>query len=315
MERVVTQSPRETFHATGINNLRLGFAGHETFPFRHGWLKKGIDASRRDPKALSSERAIVTLGVGKNMVESIHHWGLATRMLSETSQRGLEPSAIGRLLLEDGGWDPYLEHPASIWLIHWLLVTNPARAATWTYAFGYYPQPDFSKDDLVAETIKFAAKNRANPKPATIGRDVDCLVRSYVTSTSTGKGAPEDAFDCPLTDLELIRGHRDNDLYRFAIGPKRSLPALIVGFALLEFAQCTAPGRRTFRVGDCMYQPGSPGQVFKLDENSFVEHVEELSLVTSGAIQFDDTSGLRQVYLAETIQPHNLLARYYKSEG
>lgn len=294
---------------------RLGFAGHETFPFRHGWLKKAVDAVRRDPKALSSERAIVTLGVGKNMVESIRHWGLATQVLEETPQRVPMPSSIGLSLFQDGGWDPYLEDPASVWLLHWLLVTNPARSAAWTFAFGEYPQPDFTRDDLADRVFKLAVRRGASVKESTVSRDVDCLVRSYVATSAGARGAPEDSFDCPLTDLELIRGQRDGDLYRFTIGPKRSLPAAVVGYALLQYASRVASGRRTLQVATCLYQPGSPGQAFKLDENSFVEYVEELAELTGGAIQFDETSGLRQVYLAAPIQPHNLLARYYRNEG
>ncbi len=290
---------------------RLGFAGHQTFPFRYGWLKKAVDAVRDDPKALSSERAIVDLGVGKNMVESIRHWGLATQILTETPQHGLSVSDIGALLLKQ--WDPFLEHAASVWLIHWLLVSNPARAAAWHFVFGHYPQSDFSKDDLVDGIMKFASRRGANVKASTVARDVDCLVRSYVASPGSSRSTPEDAFECPLADLLLIGSQRDGDTYRFTIGPKRTLPTPIVGFALLQFAKRFAAGRRTIKVGDCMYGPASPGQAFKLDENSFVEYVEDLAEATAGAIQFDDTAGLRQVYLGEMIDPLDLLTNYYQS--
>ena len=50
------------------------FSGHQTFPFRYTWLKKGVDAVTENPKIFSSENASVTLGVGKNMVNSIRHW-------------------------------------------------------------------------------------------------------------------------------------------------------------------------------------------------------------------------------------------------
>jgi hypothetical protein len=289
---------------------RLGFAGHETFAFRHGWLKKAVDAVRANPRALSSDRAIVDLGVGKNMVESIRHWGLATQVLTDIPQQGLTVSEIGHLLLEE--WDPYLEHAASVWLLHWLLVRNPARAATWHYVFGQYLQPDFSKDDLVDGVLKFASRRGVTAKASTVSRDVDCLVRSYISSPAGGRSAPEDAFECPLADLLLIGSQRDGDTYRFAIGPKRTLPTQVVGFALLQFAEQIAPGRRTIKVGDFMYGPGSPGQVFKLDENSFVEYVEALTEATSGDIQFDDTAGLRQVYLGATIDQVGLLADHYR---
>ena len=49
---------------------------------------------------------MVELGVGKNMVRSIRHWALATNVIEEIpGSRGTElrPSALGILLLQDGG--------------------------------------------------------------------------------------------------------------------------------------------------------------------------------------------------------------------
>jgi hypothetical protein len=52
----------------------------------------------------------------------------------------------------------------------------------------------------------------------------------------------------------------------------------------------------TFNVQECMYGTNSPGQVFKLDENSLMEYVEELENRTGGMIVLDETAGLKQVY-------------------
>ena len=60
---------------------RVSFSGHETFSFRYSWLKKAVDATDADPHAFEAADAIVKLGVGKNMVSSIRHWGLVTGML------------------------------------------------------------------------------------------------------------------------------------------------------------------------------------------------------------------------------------------
>jgi Protein of unknown function (DUF4007) len=51
--------------------LPISFSGHETIPFRYAWLKKGGDAVAKDPTFFSHERAMIDLGVGKNMVNSI----------------------------------------------------------------------------------------------------------------------------------------------------------------------------------------------------------------------------------------------------
>jgi hypothetical protein len=71
------------------------FSGHETFPFRYAWLKKGVDAVSQDPLVFSDDRAMIKLGVGKNMVRSIRHWCLAARLIEEGPE---VPSNHGRYL-------------------------------------------------------------------------------------------------------------------------------------------------------------------------------------------------------------------------
>src|ERR1035437_1834804 len=69
----------------------FSFSGHETFVFRYGWLKKAYDAVRENPQSFGDDQAIVTLGVGKNMVRSIRHWALATGVLAEEPKtRGMQ---------------------------------------------------------------------------------------------------------------------------------------------------------------------------------------------------------------------------------
>src|SRR3972149_1998131 len=106
------------------------FAGHETFTLRYGWLKKAVDAVNEDPLTFTRDDALVRLGVGKNMVRSIRHWGLATGILEEDSQannrgRSIRPSPLGKLLFSRRGLDPYLEDPATLWLLHWQLAGSP----------------------------------------------------------------------------------------------------------------------------------------------------------------------------------------------
>jgi len=93
------------------------FAGHETFSLRYGWLKKGVDATRERQDIFLQDDALVTLGVGKNMVRSIRHWGLVTGILEESEDvpnnrgRFIRPSPLGDLLFGPHGLDPYLDEP------------------------------------------------------------------------------------------------------------------------------------------------------------------------------------------------------------
>ena len=50
--------------------LKYTFSGHESFPCKSLWLKKGYDFVIQE-KDFNSPNAVVDLGVGKNMVSSI----------------------------------------------------------------------------------------------------------------------------------------------------------------------------------------------------------------------------------------------------
>lgn len=296
---------------------QMMFSGHETFPFRYGWLKKGVDAVRDNPEFFGRTDAYVELGVGRNMVRSIRHWCLATQMVEEEpvpNNRGrrLRPSSYGKKLLLDRGWDPYLEDPCSLWFVHWLLVSNPARAAGWFLAFCVYSHPDFTRQRLQEFLVAYADKSTKNVTKNTLGRDVDCFVRTYVPSRTTATLVLEDTLDCPLVELRLVSELSDDrQTYRFAIGPKPSLPAEVFGFALLDFFRRRSGNRQTLSVQDCLYGPGSPGQAFKLDENSLISYVEVLQELTDDAVGIDETAGLKQIYCPREYSGDELLSQHH----
>ena len=290
---------------------RFGFSGHQTFPFRYGWLKKAVDAVVRDPEVFRQDNALVRLGVGKNMVESIRHWGLATQVLQDSDRgRVLTPTGWGRQLFVEGD-DPYLEDPASLWLIHWLLVTNPAKAGTWFLAFNRFPYPEFRKDMLVNFVVGFAQRHGIRANPRTIERDVDCFVRTYTPSRTGDRQVPEDSFNCPLVELGALQALPDGATYQFVIGPKPTLTVEIVGIVLLHFFDLIGNSRHTLSLQECLYQPYSPGQVFKLDESSLMGYLDQLEELTTGAIAVDETAGLKQLYRRTPVDPRTLLRRYY----
>lgn len=100
-----------------MTRIKPILGGHETFAFRNGWLKKGVDAAHENPTIFTNENALVTLGVGKNMVRSIRHWCLTTGLLEEANSPGLsrplQATWLGDRLFLEGGWDPFLENEGS----------------------------------------------------------------------------------------------------------------------------------------------------------------------------------------------------------
>ncbi len=76
------------------------FSGHETFPCRYTWLPKAFLALDSDPKAFADEeKAMVTLGVGKNMVRAIRFWAQAADIAEPVYGGGYALTDFGKALL------------------------------------------------------------------------------------------------------------------------------------------------------------------------------------------------------------------------
>lgn len=300
-----------------VSNPKLKFAGHQTFVFRYGWLEKGVRGVHECPSLFSQKDALVRLGVGKNMVSSIRYWCEATQLIQADRGAGVKDrsrmkvSEIGQRLLLDNGWDPFLEDDASLWLIHWLLISNPIAVTPWQLVFSRFHRPDFTRRELIAFISSIAERQAHSVSSIVITRDVDCFIRCYATNPKE-MPTPGEGYDCPLLQLDLMRPSPGGDLYRFAIGPKPSLPPAIFAFALTEYFSRVAGTTNTLSIQKCLYGEGSPGQVFKLDENSLIGYVEELEERTERALILDETAGLKQIYRRRSVDSFAVLDEYYQ---
>lgn len=300
----------------GIEEIeRFSFSGHQTFPFRYTWLSKGVQFTRQYPDLFTRDDALVILGVGKNMVESIRHW-CETLGLIDIQDRGrvARPTELGLRLLSPDGWDPYMEDPATLWLLHWLLVSRQTKASTWYLAFTRFSADIFRGSDLRDWLLR---QIRTNPTvrvtEESMRRDVDVFLRTYCPTTSNRDLPFEDTFDCPLVELGLIQ-RLEMDYFRFTRGPKSTLPDAVFVFALLDFWHRVANTQQTLSFETIMRGPGSPGATFKLSENALVERLE--GLPDWSRLEYDDTAGLRLVLRRELqgrLAGFTILDHYYRS--
>ena len=130
------------------------FAKHETFHPRYGWFRKTYKAAADNPYVFTQENAPVELGVGKNMVRAIRFWGLAAKLIVEDPKapnkrvKGCVPTRIGHAIFGEAGWDPYMEDPGTLWLLHWLLLAPLSRLPVWWLVFNEFAAVEFTDDDL-----------------------------------------------------------------------------------------------------------------------------------------------------------------------
>lgn len=283
------------------DDYRPQLSGHETFPLRYGWLKKAFDAiaatecEGENKSVFLGDDAIARFGVGKNMVASMRHWAAAADITDESQGVNfIRTTAFGRKLLSASGLDPYMEHPATLWLVHWKLAARPAKT-TWFWAFNHYPAVTFEREHLVRGITRIATERGwSRVAASTIKNDVACFVRTYVPRPPSGQTGIDDALESPLTELGLIKAIGKRDGFRFVRGQKATLGDGVFIYALLDFWSGYSQAA-TLSFEAVAHEPGGPGRVFLLDENDVADRLAGLDDATNGALRWSETAGLKQV--------------------
>lgn len=276
--------------------ISTSFSGHETFPLRFLWLPKVVRAAAADPAVFRSDEAIATFGVGKNMVRSMKHWGLATGVLRpvEGSRSDVEPTDFGQATFGEGGSDPYCERAATAWRIHWELCRDPSRATLWHFLFGHWRGSGVDLPALEHELGRWlAAREVGPPSTSTLKRDFLCLAACYAPARSA-KADPEDTATCPLTTLGLAQ--RSAGTLYLRGGRRAGLDARVFADAVLDYWDRVAPDRETLSVDETITHAGSPGRVFLLSEDQAFELVEAVGALDDAPFRFDETAGIQQLY-------------------
>jgi len=289
------------------------FSGHETFPLRQLWLRKAYSAvaanTIKDCKSVfSDEKAIIHFGVGKNMVSSIRHWALACDIIKEDETHGYVTTELGDILFGEKGLDPYQEHPSTSWLIHWKLAGEGIRSTTWKWLFNFFIEPSLDSNNLHSSLISFTKENHYKVANATLKRDIECCLRSYVPRF--GADSPEEISDSVLGELGLIQ-QTGKGTFEFKRGEKQTLNDPIFAFCLINFWEKYSPTTQTLSFEAIAHGIGSPGTVFKLDEESVAERVQNLADITKNQLTWSDTAGMRQVIRSDQIKKMTFSEKAY----
>ena len=296
----------------------VAFGRHETFSLRYSWLTKGFQALIKDPKIFESPDATVTLGVGKNMVHAIRYWLQATQIVEKTA-KGFVFTPVGNAIFneEDDGFDPYLEDEATLWLLHWLLATNPAQATAWYWFFNHFHKPEFTGQEVGTALLGFAKQNiSAKFSSTTVKQDAAVLLRMYVRSKGNTRTPLEEALDSPLSLLRLISQSPGGRSYQSRPEAREGLPLGIFGFAVTELIQKL--NVEQLPIEDLMYAKSvypAPGAVFRLTESALLTKLERLVHLLPGIYDMRETAGIHQLYLLDDVKPRAFLECHYQGDS
>ena len=282
---------------------RYTFSGHESFPCKTLWLKKGYDfvVQGRD---FNRPEAVVYLGVGKNMVASIRYW-LRVFGLSE----GDQPTWLGNYLFDDAnGKDKYIEDMATLWLLHFHLVFNQFATLYHTVFCGYQKGHTQFDRDQIATYVKLEmieADKQSAYNENTVRKDIAVLVQNYALPR---KAQSNEDFSSMLIDLDLIRQTAEGKGYYFNIEGKRKVEKEIFLYALLMLKE--REGDNTLSYDTIQDEIGL---TFCMQDVETIEMLKLLSKDYSQYVSYNDNAGIRIVQFTNDIDKKQVLNDYYNA--
>lgn len=273
------------------------FSGHESFPCKSLWLKKGYDFILANCNFNDAD-AVVRLGVGKNMVASIRYWMRAFNITVND-----KPQEIASYLFDNEiGKDPFIEDLGTLWLLHFLLVSS-GEATLYNLMFTRMQKERkvFDRQNIVNFVKRVMTEdNKMNMfNENTIKKDVGVLLLSYVLPL---KAKALDDYSTLLIDLDLIRT-TDGKTYQFNIEGKRQIPYEIFLYAIL----CLKGEDNTVSY-DLLQEIGL---MFCMNDMEVISMCKTIEEKYSNYVRYSDTAGIRQVQFINEISKEEVLNGYY----
>jgi hypothetical protein len=296
-----------------LNRNQAVFGRHETFPLRYSWLSKGYDVVHQQPDIFDNpERAMVELGVGRNMVNAIQYWLQVTGVIDFTYGNG-KATVLGEALLGPAG-DPYLEDDATLWVIHWLIASNPTLATGFFWFFNRFAKPRFREPEMRQGLTDFVDQEmHVRRAQTTLKSDCSTLLRMYAPAA----GKSEDHLDSPMTPLQLVETEPGRGYCSLRI-VRPFLPPMALHFALAQrFAadphSVALPVRVMLYGGDDL---AAVGAAFRLSEEGMMDALTRVMSLYPQQYELRDTAGVHQLYRRHTLSdPLDILRQHYQSQG
>ena len=265
------------------------------------WLKKGYDFVCNGLD-FNSPDAVVSLGVGKNMVASIRYWLKVFGIFD-----GANISSLGKYLFDDSvGKDKYLEDIASLQLLHFNLVHNEEASLYKMLFCGLQRERTaFDRDQALSYVaLRMAEDGKQKIFNAnTVKKDIAVLLQNY---SLPRKPISNEDFSSLMIDLDLIRQSDENKDYYFNYGGKRQLVPEVFLYALLTIKN--EKGDRSLPFETIQ---DSIGMVFCMNEFETISMLRSLSDSYPAILSYSDVAGIRQIQFTGDANRMTILDDYY----
>ncbi len=238
------------------------------------------------------------------MVSAIRYWMKAFNILDSKDK----PTEFGAKLLDNEGYDPFLEDDASLWLLHYQLIKT-GLASTYSIIFN-----EFRKEKLFFNKVTFVnylkrireADKTFNFNDNTVAEDFVVFVKMY--QSSEGSNDIEDSFSGILSEIELLKtiNKGKDEQYQIENSERDKLPPAVLLFSILE----NSSYGDSIGLNSLEYDNNSPGSIFCLNRSGLINKISEI-VRDNNQITFTDHAGIKELQFKKKPNAYSILDTYY----
>jgi hypothetical protein len=216
---------------------------------------------------------------------------------------------FGILLLDDNGFDPYLEDEGSLWLLHFKLVIKN-YSSIYNLLFNEFRKEkiEFTKESFVKyinrKCIEFNIKEI---KDNTILDDFAVMTKMYLRSDSQNKDK-EDNYSGLLTELNLLKniGEKNDELFVIENSDKENIPYDILLYCIVEAGGFES----SINLNKIESDFNNIGSIFAINRNGLINHINVITKNYKNVV-YSDYAGIKELQFKKKINPINVLEKYY----
>jgi len=245
-----------------------------------------------DQKRISRKEIVDFLGIPNKQVENLTSmmtgFGLVVPRVTSLTQ-------FGRAVIQS---DPYFEKLETLWIIHYIVSSNP-EWVVWNRVINtVMPSQDEFEVDAVSKQyfsdieIHYSERTISEKLP----KEVGAVFASYTRSELSQLG---------LFDIEA-NGH-------FIKTSPNDVPVLSFLYSLIHYRDNFSPGSSAVNIKDICYEDNSPGRVMNIAEyqvRTILNHLHDANL-----IRLEKLANLDQVRLDEKLTQEAVINRIYGEQN
>ncbi len=282
--------------------------GHESFILRDGWLTKGIQAVKKDNGVFSKNSGADALGVGTNMAKAIRYWMRTAGVTRDVPQKGVQLTEIGKTIAK---YDPYIEDPFTLWILHCKIAGNFEQATAWNVFFNKMDLTSaFTRDDMFKMEQELILEETGEEEVSERSLRDDCTAILSMYSEKGDQGDdPEDKRISPFEELGLI-SRVAKGKYVKTRPIMNKLDPLVILFLIMEELNANGSMQIDYTT-DGYNMPGKLLNLNRIIVNDFLDTLQMKKFII-----VNRTAGLDIIYpdQSKELTPVDLLTMHYERD-